>query len=201
MPLALTLLLFGLGSAHASPLTSVNVDVVATATGSTNWHCNNGSGIIAVTSTCSAYSNTVYTPGLTAGQVGSVFVTVATGSSGANLSFQVCTGGTAGSGTCGGSSAFTVAGTGNTPTLTYTVPNSQYYIQIVTTTSTINLSGWSITAVQGTGSVGSVTYPTLDIAALSTQMGNFFGFIAPALYIVAGIALGGLIISKVRHLF
>lgn len=46
-----------------------------------------------------------------------------------------------------------------------------------------------------------MTYPALDLTAIGTQMGNFFAFIAPALYIVGGIGLGGLIIGKVRHLF
>lgn len=46
-----------------------------------------------------------------------------------------------------------------------------------------------------------MTFPTLDLTAISTQMTAFFNFISPALYIVGGIGLGGLIIGKVRHLF
>ncbi len=46
-----------------------------------------------------------------------------------------------------------------------------------------------------------VSYPSLDLTSLSTNMGAFFSFIAPALWIIAGIGLGGLIVGKVRHLF
>lgn len=46
-----------------------------------------------------------------------------------------------------------------------------------------------------------MTFPTLDLSQISSQMNAFFSFIAPALYIVGGIGLGGLIIGKVRHLF
>lgn len=45
-----------------------------------------------------------------------------------------------------------------------------------------------------------MSYPTLDLTALSTQMTTFFSFIAPALWIVGGISLGGLIVGKVRNL-
>ncbi len=51
------------------------------------------------------------------------------------------------------------------------------------------------------GGIIALTYPTLDITTISTQMGAFFSFIAPALWIVGGIGLGGLIVGKVRHLF
>lgn len=50
-------------------------------------------------------------------------------------------------------------------------------------------------------SPGVVTYPSLDLPTISTQMNNFFSFLAPLLYVVGGIGLGGLIIAKARHLF
>lgn len=50
------------------------------------------------------------------------------------------------------------------------------------------------------GASGAVTYPILDLAALSAQVTAFWSFIAPAIYIIAGISLGGLIVAKVRHL-
>jgi len=45
-----------------------------------------------------------------------------------------------------------------------------------------------------------VTFPTLDLTAVSTNMTAFFNFIAPVLWVVGGIGLGGLIVGKVRHL-
>lgn len=52
----------------------------------------------------------------------------------------------------------------------------------------------------GGGSTGSVTYPVLDMTALAAQVAAFWGFIAPAVYIIGGISLGGLIVAKFRHL-
>lgn len=45
-----------------------------------------------------------------------------------------------------------------------------------------------------------MTFPTIDLTAISTQMGNFWSFISPALYVVGGIGLGGYIVGKVRGL-
>lgn len=43
-----------------------------------------------------------------------------------------------------------------------------------------------------------MTYPTLDLTAISTAMAGFFGFVSPALWVAVGISLGGYIAAKVR---
>lgn len=46
-----------------------------------------------------------------------------------------------------------------------------------------------------------MTFPTLDLSTIATNMTAFFGYLSPVLYVVGGIGLGGLIIGKARHLF
>lgn len=46
-----------------------------------------------------------------------------------------------------------------------------------------------------------INYPQIDLPTISTNVGSFFNYLSPLLYVVGGIGLGGLIVAKARHLF
>lgn len=90
----------------------------------------------------------------------------------------------------------------------FTAPSAGSYHTLVVQFIVHTAGGWSsfdhLTVTDNTATAlynpGTWTAPTLDLNALSTQMVDFWDFMAPAVYIIAGISLGGLIVSKVRNL-
>lgn len=97
-------------------------------------------------------------------------------------------------------------------TFTYTLPagaipaqGQSYTVSITVTTGCANDVLGPIT-VNEVGAAppctgNCVTYPTLSLSTVSTNMTQFFNYLAPLLYVVGGIGLGGLIVGKARHLF
>lgn len=53
----------------------------------------------------------------------------------------------------------------------------------------------------GSGGSGSITYPTIDMGAVGANVTAFFGFLAPILWLVGGISIGGLLLHKARGMF
>lgn len=50
------------------------------------------------------------------------------------------------------------------------------------------------------GSGGTITFPTIDMGAISANVGGFFGFLSPVLWLIGGISIGGLLLHKARGL-
>lgn len=50
------------------------------------------------------------------------------------------------------------------------------------------------------GDTTTLTFPTLDLTAITANMQAFFSFMSPALWIVVGISLGGIIVGRLRGL-
>lgn len=46
----------------------------------------------------------------------------------------------------------------------------------------------------------TITFPTVDLTSLSANVGAFFSFLAPVLWLVGGIAIGGILLHKARGL-
>lgn len=110
----------------------------------------------------------------------------------------------------GTSVALTGCGSGawSCDTGTYTVPASGVTTVVVAVgigSGANPIDDVSVSASGGTGGGGggggSVSFPTLDLTQVGSNMSNFFAYLAPLLYVVGGIGLGGLIVSKARHLF
>lgn len=46
-----------------------------------------------------------------------------------------------------------------------------------------------------------ITFPTLDMTALSGGISGFFTFMSPALWLIGGISVGGILLSRARSFF
>lgn len=77
------------------------------------------------------------------------------------------------------------------------------YLQIVVTTGGFlevsDLTVVDATATQSSNP-GTMSFPGINMTSLAADVQSYWTFIAPALYVVGGIGLGGLIVSKVRGL-
>lgn len=47
----------------------------------------------------------------------------------------------------------------------------------------------------------TITFPTVDLTSVGANVTAFFGFLAPVLWLVGGIAIGGLLLHKARGMF
>lgn len=208
---ALLFLLFASPAAHAAPaLPASSYTLTSTALNCGSWNLCSG-GVVTLTHGGADSNGPVLTANTTdTGQTATVtWTATGYGSTGARgLVLSLCQPGYTGSagGNCSGGarSDYTNSGTpfradGN---ITLTIPSAGSTWSIVAWNNS-SASGDDITglAITITEPVANLSYPTLNTSSLSTYMGNFWSFIAPALYIVAGIGLGGLIIGYVRHLF
>lgn len=46
-----------------------------------------------------------------------------------------------------------------------------------------------------------VTFPTLDMTQINASLSGMFGFLAPVLFLVGGIGIGGLLLRKAKSFF
>lgn len=51
------------------------------------------------------------------------------------------------------------------------------------------------------GGTGSVSFPVLDMTSLGANVSSFFSMMAPALWLIGGISIGGLLLSRARNFF
>lgn len=189
-------------AAHASGVVTVD----DTATSYASWYCSSGSAIaLADFTVCVASRQTAYTPGGTAGQSGTISVSnLGT----IHIAVSVCTSVPASSAPHACSTI--VANSGQqTPSsgvvsYGYTVPSVAYYVTVVTWSA-----GDTVAAARVLITANSVTppeipagdWPVVNLSAVSDNTGGLFAFLAPILWLVGGISIGGLLLHKARGMF
>jgi hypothetical protein len=79
---------------------------------------------------------------------------------------------------------------------TYVVPSTVYYLAFENPGSGGSASGVSVSASASLPVLDTIAYPSVDLVSLNASVTGFFNFLAPILWLVGGIAIGGYLLHK-----
>lgn len=200
-------------AAHAAPLralptTTITVDDSSvscaswTGCSSGTFNVNAGVGATAYHAAVSGAAPYTVTQGATntAGLTGTVTLTAASYNSGAAYVFlDLCTTGTSSPATCSALGAHLNANGAQT----FTVPASNpYWIEVLGDAASGGfVNGIRVVVTVAAPVPDTIAYPSVDMGSVGDSVTGFFGFLAPVLWLVGGIAIGGLLLHKARGLF